>query len=51
MHGKVTEPIMKYMVGKHIDKSLRTYIQRNKETGKHEKKDLEHDLKENGNGE
>ena len=32
IHGKVTEPVMKYMVGKAIDKSLRTYIQGNKET-------------------
>ena len=32
MHGKVTEPVMKYMVGKHIDHSLRTYIQGNRET-------------------
>jgi hypothetical protein len=34
MHGKVTEPVMKYMVGKHISKDLRTYIQNNKETYK-----------------
>jgi hypothetical protein len=34
MYGKVTEPVMKYMVGKHIDKSLRTYIQGNRETYK-----------------
>jgi hypothetical protein len=34
MHGKVTEPVMKYMAGKHIDKSLRTYIQGNQETCK-----------------
>jgi hypothetical protein len=34
MHGKVTEPVMKYMVGKHIDHSLRTYIQGNLETYK-----------------
>jgi hypothetical protein len=34
MHGLVTEPVMKYMTGKHIDKSLRTYIQGNKETYK-----------------
>jgi integrase len=34
MHGKVTEPVMKYMVGKHISKDLRTYIQNNRETFK-----------------
>jgi len=34
MHGKVTEPVMKYMCGKHISKDLRTYIQRNRETYK-----------------
>lgn len=34
MHGKVTEPVMKYMTGKHISKDLRTYIQANKETYK-----------------
>lgn len=34
MHGKVTEPVMKYMTGKHVDKSLRTYIQGNRETFK-----------------
>jgi hypothetical protein len=34
MHGKVTEPVMKYMTGKHIDPSLRTYIQGNQETYK-----------------
>jgi hypothetical protein len=34
MHDKVTEPVMKYMVGKHIDHSLRTYIQGNRETCK-----------------
>jgi integrase len=31
MHGKVTEPVMKYMTGKHIAKELRTYIQNNRE--------------------
>jgi integrase len=34
MHGKVTEPVMKYMVGKHIEKALKTYIQGNNETFK-----------------
>lgn len=34
MHGKITEPVMKYMVGKHISKDLRTYIQNNRETFK-----------------
>jgi hypothetical protein len=34
MHGMVTEPVMKYMTGKHIDKSLRTYVQGNQETYK-----------------
>jgi len=34
MHGRVQEPVMKYMMGKHIDKSLRTYIQGNQETTK-----------------
>lgn len=34
MHGKITEPVMKYMVGKHISRDLRTYIQNNKETFK-----------------
>ncbi len=34
MHGRVTEPVLKYMVGKHIDHSLRTYIQGNRETCK-----------------
>lgn len=34
MHGKVTEPVMKYMVGKHISKDLLTYIQNNRETFK-----------------
>jgi integrase len=34
MHGKVTEPVMKYMTGKHISKDLRTYIQNNRETYK-----------------
>jgi hypothetical protein len=34
MHGKITEPVMKYMTGKHIERSLKTYIQNNKETFK-----------------
>jgi hypothetical protein len=34
MHGKVTEPVMKYMCGKHISKDLKTYIQNNRETFK-----------------
>lgn len=34
MHGKITEPVMKYMCGKHISKDLRTYIQNNRETFK-----------------
>ena len=34
MHGKIQEPVMKFMTGKHIDESLRTYIQANKETWK-----------------
>lgn len=34
MHGKVTEPVMRYMVGKHISSDLRTYIQNNRETYK-----------------
>jgi integrase len=34
MHGKITEPVMKYMTGKHISKDLRTYIQNNRETFK-----------------
>jgi hypothetical protein len=34
MHGKVTEPVMKYMTGKHISKDLKTYIQNNRETFK-----------------
>lgn len=33
-HGLVTEPVMKYMVGKHISKDLKTYIQANSETMK-----------------
>ena len=34
MHGKIQEPVMKFMTGKHIDESLRTYIQANNETKK-----------------
>jgi hypothetical protein len=34
MHGKVTEPVMKYMTGKHISRDLKTYIQNNRETFK-----------------
>jgi len=52
MHGKVTEPVMKYMVGKHIAKDLRTYIQANRETYKAFKM-LEPQIsltKTNGNG-
>lgn len=32
MHGKIREPVMKYMTGKHIGKDLKTYIQENSET-------------------
>ena len=52
MHGKVTQPVMKYMTGKHISSDLRTYIQSNKETFK-AFKTLEPLLsltKSNGNG-
>jgi hypothetical protein len=52
MHGQVEEPVMKYMTGKHIDKSLKTYIQGNKETFKAFKK-IEPQIsltKSNGNG-
>lgn len=31
LHGKVQEPVMKFMVGKHIAEDLRTYIQANNE--------------------
>lgn len=34
MHGKVTEPVMKFMTGKKINSDLRTYIQNNRETFK-----------------
>jgi len=30
MHGNTTEPVMKYMTGKHVSKDLKTYIQDNK---------------------
>ena len=52
MHGKITEPVMKYMVGKHISKDLRTYIQNNQETFKAFKliEPLISLTKSNGNG-
>jgi len=52
MHGKITEPVMKYMTGKHISKDLRTYIQNNKETFKAFKlvEPLISLTKSNGNG-
>jgi integrase len=52
MHGKVTEPVMKYMTGKHIGKDLRTYIQNNRETYKAFKviEPLISLTKSNGNG-
>jgi len=52
MHGKVTEPVMKYMTGKHISKDLRTYIQNNKESFKAFKliEPLISLTKQNGNG-
>jgi hypothetical protein len=52
MHGKITEPVMKYMVGKHISKDLRTYIQNNRETFKAFKliEPLISLTKSNGNG-
>ena len=52
MHGKVTEPVMKYMCGKHISKDLRTYIQNNRETFKAFKliEPLISLTKSNGNG-
>lgn len=34
LHGQTEEPVMKYMVGKHIGKDLRVYIQKNRETFK-----------------
>ena len=51
-HGKVTEPVMEYMVGKHISKDLRTYIQNNRETFKAFKliEPLISLTKSNGNG-
>jgi len=52
MHGKVTEPVMKYMVGKHISMDLRTYIQNSRETFKAFKliEPLISLTKSNGNG-
>jgi integrase len=52
MHGKITEPVMKYMTGKHISKDLKTYIQNNKETFKAFKliEPLISLTKQNGNG-
>jgi len=52
MHGKVTEPVMKYMTGKHISSDLKTYIQNNKETFKAFKliEPLISLTKRNGNG-
>jgi hypothetical protein len=52
MHGKVTEPVMKYMCGKHISKDLKVYIQANRETFKAFKmlEPLLSLTKSNGNG-
>jgi hypothetical protein len=52
MHGKITEPVMQFMVGKHISKDLRTYIQNNRETFKAFKliEPLISLTKSNGNG-
>jgi hypothetical protein len=52
MHGKVTEPVMKYMVGKHISMDLKTYIQNSRETFKAFKliEPLISLTKSNGNG-
>jgi integrase len=52
MHGKITEPVMKYMTGKHISSDLRTYIQNNHETLKAFKliEPLISLTKQNGNG-
>jgi hypothetical protein len=52
MHGKIQEPVMKFMTGKHIDESLRTYIQANNETKKAFKliEPLISLTKSNGNG-
>lgn len=52
MHGKVTEPVMKYMTGKHISSDWRTYIQNNRETYKAFKmlEPLISLTKQNGNG-
>ena len=52
MHGKIQEPVMKFMTGKHIDESLRTYVQGNRETYKAFKliEPLISLTKSNGNG-
>jgi len=52
MHGKITEPVMKYMTGKHISKDLKVYIQNNRETFKAFKliEPLISLTKQNGNG-
>lgn len=52
MHGKITEPVMKYMTGKHISADLKTYIQNNRETFKAFKllEPLISLTKQNGNG-
>jgi integrase len=52
MHGKVTEPVMRCMTGKHISKDLKTYIQNNRETFKAFKmiEPLISLTKQNGNG-
>lgn len=52
MHGKVTEPVLKYMTGKHIGKDLKVYIQENNEP-KTAFRDIEPIIsltKTNGNG-
>jgi integrase len=52
MHGKIQEPVMKYMCGKHIESALKTYIQANNETFKAFKliEPLISLTKSNGNG-
>lgn len=52
LHGKVQEPVMKFMVGKHITEDLRTYIQANNEPYKAFKliEPLISLTKSNGNG-
>jgi hypothetical protein len=52
LHGKVQEPVMKFMVGKHITEDLRTYIQANNEPYKAFKliEPLISLTKNNGNG-